>query len=363
MINDDHDETHIKLKNDFIHFNPVNNVESIGISKSRLLLMIIGVLLVIGSAVMLFLNEAFPSTADVVRATTELTQANAQSLNGSGVWVCGEIRSNFRASDERLIPLDVIVLRRYTQVRTRFQHNIYDDEGNVVGQQTSYDWQLSSAWRNVANGIEINGFPIDDALNMDFVDLPVLNLTGRVVAGRGTISNNRLYPAENRGTPAFPQVNDQRFVYTFLSNGASGIAIAQFNDGVLQSFTYGSSPFTRTVYAFHLSANEITTLIQETESPWVLWGLRSLGFLMAMIGFWLSLSCLRYKLGHDKFSAVKLLGLGVAAGIIFTICVCLTGIYSANIATMILCIAAPVILFLPVILVYRRHKTSTRDCF
>ena len=274
--------------------------------KKSIVFFIVGFVLVVSAVILSVFNEIYPSEADAVKSAKELTDTNAAELDGGAVWVKGNLHSENRATDTDYIYVsDCVVLRRYVEIYNKYETKHYDSDNNYQNTTVEYRWEFHKLTIIAANDLKIGSYNIAVNTDMEFADMPLLDLSGHVKAGH-SLYNNLVYPNNNSGSASVPREYDIRISYRFLKNEAEGIVVGRLNGNEIINLVYGVPKIS--VYKY-FNNNSIDAVISslETKKQVVLWILRVVGFLLfctSLLFVWLGFKAAESD-GREKIDAAS----------------------------------------------------------
>lgn len=362
-----------------------NKLSSDHISVKTFIWTIIGIVLFFLSTILLFLNDAFPTSAEAIKSTEELTTANAE-LDGKGVWIKGSLHSEKRATDSfYLADSDYIIIIRYVQMYSYFETENTDSDGDHLSYTYYESWtSYPSIIRNklhidnpektlpnliiAANNLKISDFNIKENIDMDYVEVPILNLKKELLSNQGhTLKDNYIYLKSNIGSAEIPFIGDCRILYRVLRNGSKGIAVAKLDGNDLIKFDYvskGVYPFTKSIYSFYSedSIDKVIKTQEAAENQIVLWVLRIAGALFMICGFSLLLLNLALKTNvlpflKEKFIWTQLLC--IVFPLLYSTLICVLANCLNTIFTFIGILLFLAILSAPLIYILNKRRLKT----
>ena len=309
----------------------------------------IGFLVLIGSVCLLFYNEVKPNAADAARDATELTAANAASLEGEAVWVKGELTAGTTVNDTTYIKgTDFVYLVREVEMYAWIEEEhteTQDDWGGGTTTTTTYTYKKQ--WtRLVPNSVNFDKSghdnppkDIDDkTLVGDNLAIAGYSLGGSISFANATVTFAPTTTNINEGTPSGkyiylqstaitnPAVGDYRLSYYYILNNTEGIVLGKLSGTSIVKLEFTSKGVIKTsssIYRF-FNVDTIGGVISmlSSENKTLLWVLRIVGTVAMLVGFLLLFGPIQAIAGIIPFLKK------VTGAIVFVIALALTLVLS-----------------------------------
>ncbi|HUD19310.1 MAG TPA: TMEM43 family protein [Patescibacteria group bacterium] len=349
---------------------------------------LIGLLLFVGSFVLLYWNEGhFDLSKDAKKAVqVTATQSPDAGLNGKLIAATGPVTSTETLGDGLYLkPIHMLALTRKAEIFEWNESQQSSSKTNIGGSNTTtttytyaLDWtdtpHDSSEFKNPAGHqnpkktIEDTTLRVKSAqignyvLDMQTIDLPSfspipLDQNNTIVEVPTTVSPDYVYTGH--GTLAAPQLGDMRVSYTGLADNTTLTAMGSQDNTMISSYYDAGGHKLYRLFEGSLG-NAVATLHKEYQL-WV-WIFRGVGFLLMWIGLMLFFGPISVIL--DVLPVFGGISRGAIGFLTFLLSVVLSGVtivVSILLHSIIFLIGAVVVAFLIFMGVAHAHRVSTRS--
>lgn len=358
--------------------------------------LLIGILLFIGSFVILFINEGRENFANYARAATLYEQGKTYGENDL-VYITGTLSASTYASDNYLNEGQYIYVERIVEMYAYVEHEHSETRENLGGSsETIYTYTYSTDWThspqktssfkgdnnekpqdipanydtwidNMPNsassraaGITINGIAI--ASGLEFSGAGNLALTSGDVSGLAaneSVAGGIIYRANN-GSAGSTKVGDVRIRFAAIKASDNGLLLAKFANNKFEPFLTKKDATLFRFFAGVESQSEAVSILN-AEYRTLLWILRLVGFLMMFFGLMLAASPVTTLLSVIPiFAKIGRFAYGIVAFITSLILTSLTILIAIIFNNVYLAIGAVILLIVIVVLILRSKKKGKR---
>ncbi len=349
---------------------------------------LIGLLLFVGSFVLLYWNEGhFDLSKDAKKAVqVTATQTPDASLNGKLIAVTGPVLSQETLGDGLYLkPTNVLAVTRKAEIFEWNESQQSSSKTNIGGSNTTtttytyaLDWtdspHDSSQFKNPTGHVNPKK-TIDDttirvksatignySLDMQTIDLPSfspipLSQDNTIITAPTMLSSDYVYTGH--GTLASPQLGDMRVSYTGLADNTTLTAMGSQNDTMISS--YYDAGGHKLYRLFQGSLGDAVATLHKEYVLWI-WIFRAIGFLMMWIGLMLFFGPISVIL--DVLPVFGGISRGAIGFLTFLLSVILSGVailVSIILHSVMFLIGAVVVAFLIFMVVAHVHRISTKS--
>lgn len=253
---------------------------------------VLGIVLFLGSFIVLYINEGRENMGKVAKDVQEITQSAQGINNGSLVCLKGNLTATTYASDTYLVDGEYIVIKRNVEMYAYVEKKHSTSKDNLGGRTTTtetftYDLEwtnspekpstylgdndekptnippnyntwidaMPSSKESQATGLSIGDYAVNEniaisgsyklAINSEVVDLSEFS---------GALTNSDYIYKSNSGTgtPNTPKIGDIRIDYNVVKSDDSGIIMGALDGSSISSFI---TPKNNKLYRFFAEAN------------------------------------------------------------------------------------------------------------
>lgn len=286
--------------------------------------LVIGILLFLGSFIVLFVNEGRENLAKYAKEAIVYESGGSFSVD-QPVYIVGSLNATNYAQDSFLKPGNYIYLERQVEMYAYVEHEHSETKENVGGSSTTtytYSYELTwtsspkvasnfkgdsneipanipssyDSWINSlpedqaskASGLSINGINVSSS-ELTLSGEKILTLSNELVnteslSANESVSGGLIYRQNSQtGTINQPGVGDVRITYKAITNSDNGVLMGSFENNSFVSFMTDKD---NTLYRFFAGVdtkNHAVNILQD-EYKTALWMFRLIGFLMMFIG-------------------------------------------------------------------------------
>lgn len=360
---------------------------------------ILGIIMFLGSFVVLYLNEGRENLGKVADSVTEIS-AQGSVTDGALVSVKGNLDADTYAADDYLIGGNYIALSRYVEIYAYVETEHSESHDNLGGSTTTtYTYTYSTEWTSSPESTSsyegdsseipsnipasynswISGMPSSASSDASGLSIGAFNISGtpdfsgavnltlsEAVANNDSITNSIvtsnyiIIGNQDNVSSASPKLGDVRISYTVITANDSGVIFGAVNGNTISSYT---TPKDNSLFRFFAETDSTAEAVEilKTEHKTMTWLLRLAGFLLMFIG----LICISGPITNllsvvPVFSHISSFVFGIIAFFVSLILTSLTIILSMVLHNFWLAIAFVSLVVIIIVLILKKKKKHSR---